>query len=47
MQLSRMGVGGGLGELVEGDMERRGDDGESSEDYDSDIDGQSLLSRAV
>lgn len=40
MQLSRMGVGGGLGELVEGDpVSREGDDGESSEDYDSDIDG--------
>ena len=41
MQLSRMGVGGGIGELVEGGNVRvgGGDDGESSEEYDSDVDG--------
>ena len=45
VQLSRMGVGAGFGDLVEGGVVKTGEeeDGESSEDYDSDVDvaGQS------
>ena len=39
MQLSRMGVGAGISELVEGGGARTGggEDGESSEEYDSDL----------
>lgn len=44
IQLSRMGVGAGFSELVEGGDVRvggegGGEDGESSEEYDSDLDG--------
>ena len=41
VQLSRMGVGAGFGELVDGGGMRMGggEDGESSEEYDSDADG--------
>lgn len=46
VQLSRMGVGAGFGELVEG--RGRGEDGESSEEYDSDVDaGKRALCIAV
>ena len=40
MQLSRMGMGAGFSELVEGGrvIPGEGEDGESSEEYDSDLD---------
>lgn len=39
VQLSRMGVGAGIGELVEGGVVRvGGDDGDSFDEYDSDGD---------
>lgn len=39
VQLSRMGVGAGIGELVEGAVVRVGaDDGDSLDEYDSDVD---------
>ena len=47
MQLSRMGMGAGLGELVEGGGEKvGGEDGESSEEYDSDADTTVAVSKS-
>ena len=47
MQLSRMGMGAGLGELVEGGGEKvGGEDGESSEEYDSDADSTVAVSKS-
>ena len=42
LQLSRMGVGTGFGDIVDSGVVkevRAGEDSESSEDYDSDVDG--------